>query len=242
MHAWLAEIRDAELRDKKRTRVQEGNKRLALRTIDLEALADVLARTSRWDKCVAPAAAAVDESLRLLGGLGAEYGRRLSLYALLAETVLAGLGDGGGGGGAQGRRLAREAPESWVHILRVVAGWRTRQCAATCRARRSARKARSRPSRNASSCWSRTWPRALACALPGADHSQGESKDMNDSEQARTLRWPGDPATVAAESVDFEAVAHVLGNTCCWGGRSRRFYSLAQHALTVSGASIAWAA
>ena len=32
----------------------------------------------------------------------------------------------------------------------------------------------------------------------------------------------GDPATVAAESVDFEAVAHVLGNTCCWGGRSRR--------------------
>ena len=59
---------------------------------------------------------------------------------------------------------------------------------------------------------------------------------MNDSEQVRTLRWPGDPATVAAESVDFEAVAHVLGNTCCWGGRSRRFYSLAQHALTVSGA------
>ena len=59
---------------------------------------------------------------------------------------------------------------------------------------------------------------------------------MNDSEQARTLRWPGDPATVAAAEMDFEAVAHVLGNTCCWGGRSRRFYSLAQHALTVSGA------
>ena len=59
---------------------------------------------------------------------------------------------------------------------------------------------------------------------------------MNDSEQVRTLRWPGDPATVAAESVDFEGVAHMLGNTCCWGGRSRRFYSLAQHALTVSGA------
>ena len=61
-------------------------------------------------------------------------------------------------------------------------------------------------------------------------------KNMNDSEQVRTLRWPGDPATVTAEGVDFEAVAHVLGNTCCWGGRSRRFYSLAQHALTVSGA------
>ena len=61
-------------------------------------------------------------------------------------------------------------------------------------------------------------------------------KNMNDSEQVRTIRWPGDPATVTAEGVDFEAVAHMLGNTCCWGGRSRRFYSLAQHALTVSGA------
>ena len=59
---------------------------------------------------------------------------------------------------------------------------------------------------------------------------------MNDSEQVRTIRWPGDPATVTAAEVDFEGVAHVLGNACCWGGRSRRFYSLAQHALTVSGA------
>ena len=59
---------------------------------------------------------------------------------------------------------------------------------------------------------------------------------MNDSEQSRTLRWPGDPATLTAGDVDFEAVAHVLGNTCCWGGRSRRFYSLAQHAITVSDA------
>ncbi|MDE0410268.1 MAG: hypothetical protein OXN81_20685 [Alphaproteobacteria bacterium] len=34
--------------------------------------------------------------------------------------------------------------------------------------------------------------------------------------------------------VDFEAVAHVLANTCCWGGRTRRFLSLAQHALIAS--------
>ena len=59
---------------------------------------------------------------------------------------------------------------------------------------------------------------------------------MNDSEKARTLQWPEDPAALTVEGVDFEAVAHVLANTCCWGGRSRRFYSLAQHAITVSAA------
>ena len=60
---------------------------------------------------------------------------------------------------------------------------------------------------------------------------------MNDSERSRTLRWPGDPARLTVEGVDFEAVAHVLANTCCWGGRSRRFYSLAQYAVTVSVAA-----
>ena len=59
---------------------------------------------------------------------------------------------------------------------------------------------------------------------------------MNDSEKARTLRWPEDPAALTVEGVDFEAVAHMLANTCCWSGRSRRFYSLAQHAVTVSAA------
>ena len=46
--------------------------------------------------------------------------------------------------------------------------------------------------------------------------------------------WPGDPEHVEAGGVDFEAVAHVLANTCRWGGRTRRFLSLAQHALTAS--------
>lgn len=57
---------------------------------------------------------------------------------------------------------------------------------------------------------------------------------MNEAQPSRTPRWPGDPATLGVEDVDFEAIAHVLANTCCWGGRTSRFYSLAQHALTVS--------
>lgn len=56
---------------------------------------------------------------------------------------------------------------------------------------------------------------------------------MKETERTRTISWPGDPAALNPENVDFGAVAHVLGNTCCWGGRTRRFYSLAQHALTV---------
>ena len=56
---------------------------------------------------------------------------------------------------------------------------------------------------------------------------------MSGSDKNRTIRWPGDPAELTAEAVDFEAVAHVLGNTCCWGGRTLRFYSLAQRAVTV---------
>ena len=59
---------------------------------------------------------------------------------------------------------------------------------------------------------------------------------MSVSGTKRTIRWPGDPAELTAEAVDFEAVAHVLGNTCCWGGRTLRFYSLAQRAVTVSTA------
>ena len=46
--------------------------------------------------------------------------------------------------------------------------------------------------------------------------------------------WPADREHVEAGDVDFEAIAHMLANTCRWGGRSRRFLSLAQHALTCS--------
>lgn len=49
-------------------------------------------------------------------------------------------------------------------------------------------------------------------------------------------RWPGDPAGLKAAGIDFEALAHVLANTCRWGGRTRRFYSVAQRALVASEA------
>ena len=47
-------------------------------------------------------------------------------------------------------------------------------------------------------------------------------------------RWPGDPEKGGGIDVDVEAIAHVLANTCRWGGRTQRFLSLAQHALTMS--------
>ena len=47
-------------------------------------------------------------------------------------------------------------------------------------------------------------------------------------------RWSGDTERAEAGDIDFEANAHVLANTCRWGGRTRRFLSLAQHAVTAS--------
>ena len=60
---------------------------------------------------------------------------------------------------------------------------------------------------------------------------------MGVSDTDRNIRWPGDPAGLTADAVDFEALAHVLGNTCCWGGRTPKFYSVAQHAVTVCTAA-----
>ena len=48
------------------------------------------------------------------------------------------------------------------------------------------------------------------------------------------LAWPGDPETVTAADIDFEALAHVLANTCRWGGRTRHYHALAAHALIAS--------
>lgn len=48
------------------------------------------------------------------------------------------------------------------------------------------------------------------------------------------LAWPGDPAALTAADVDIEALAHVLANTCRFGGRTRRFYSVAQRAVIAS--------
>ena len=50
----------------------------------------------------------------------------------------------------------------------------------------------------------------------------------------RPLNWPDDPETVTAADIDFEALAHVLANTCRRGGCIRRYHSLAAHAVVVS--------
>ena len=48
------------------------------------------------------------------------------------------------------------------------------------------------------------------------------------------LNWPDDPETVTAADIDFEALAHVLANTCRRGGCTRQYHSLAAHAVIVS--------
>ena len=50
----------------------------------------------------------------------------------------------------------------------------------------------------------------------------------------RPLNWPDDPETVTASDIDFEALAHVLANTCRRGGCCRQYHSVAAHAVIVS--------
>ena len=50
----------------------------------------------------------------------------------------------------------------------------------------------------------------------------------------RPLNWPDEPETVTAADVDFEALAHVLANTCRRGGCLRQYHSVAAHAVIVS--------
>ena len=50
----------------------------------------------------------------------------------------------------------------------------------------------------------------------------------------RVLRWPEDPENVEAANIDFEALAHVLANTCRSGGCCRHYHSIAAHAAVVS--------
>lgn len=60
------------------------------------------------------------------------------------------------------------------------------------------------------------------------------NRKVNGGAQERTLSWPGNTEGVAAEDIDFEALAHVLANTCLWGGRTTRYHSLAARAVIVS--------
>ena len=50
----------------------------------------------------------------------------------------------------------------------------------------------------------------------------------------RPLNWPDDPEAVTAADIDFEALAHVLANTCRRGGCTRHYHSVAAHAVIVS--------
>ena len=50
----------------------------------------------------------------------------------------------------------------------------------------------------------------------------------------RPLNWPGEAENVTAAGIDFEALAHVLANTCRRGGCMRGYHSVAAHAVVVS--------
>ena len=54
------------------------------------------------------------------------------------------------------------------------------------------------------------------------------------STAGRPLNWPDDPETVTAAHIDFEALSHVLANTCRRGGCTRFYHSVAAHAVIVS--------
>ena len=60
------------------------------------------------------------------------------------------------------------------------------------------------------------------------------SKPAAGSSIEQPLAWPDDPEDVTAADIDFEALAHVLANTCRRGGRMRQYHSLAAHAVVVS--------
>ena len=57
---------------------------------------------------------------------------------------------------------------------------------------------------------------------------------MRKGTDQRPLNWPDDPETVTAADIDFEALAHVLANTCRRGGCLRQYHSIAAHAVIVS--------
>ena len=126
MHAWLAEVREAELAGPEGGSPNGARKRLALRFMELEALADVLACTMHWDgrggRGARPAKGAqdVDRILAGLSRMAVPERNRLALYALFSELVPAGLGPWAADAALGAAGLAPEAPGMWVEILRFV--------------------------------------------------------------------------------------------------------------------------
>ena len=58
--------------------------------------------------------------------------------------------------------------------------------------------------------------------------------NKGNGDTGRPLNWPDDPENVTAADIDFEALAHVLANTCRRGGCCRQYHSIAAHAAVVS--------
>ncbi|MDE0006552.1 MAG: hypothetical protein OXQ29_28010, partial [Rhodospirillaceae bacterium] len=140
MHAWLAELRNAELSGSPERGAVGGKKRLALRFMELEALADVLARTVHWRSqpgragegasgstvtgatqrgatlsgAAVAGAAEVDGLLVNLAELGVADRNRIALHALFCELLPSGLGTMAVDAVLRAAGLDGEVPESWV--------------------------------------------------------------------------------------------------------------------------------
>ena len=63
---------------------------------------------------------------------------------------------------------------------------------------------------------------------------EGRREAVAAGDDGGCIAWPGDPEGIAAADIDFEALAHVLANTCRFGGRTREYHSLAAHASIAS--------
>ena len=131
MHAWLAEMCADELSGAPGRGAAGGKKRLALRFMELEALADVLARTVRWNHprgraganlsgAAVPSAGTVDGLLLNLAGFEVGDRNRLALHALFCELLPSGLGPAPADAVLRAAGLEGEVPEAWVEILRFV--------------------------------------------------------------------------------------------------------------------------
>ena len=95
-----------------------GRTKLTWRTMDLAAMADLLAHTNWWVRGEGPAD--VDELLVRLGGLSEDDRRKLALHALLSETVPAGLGTAVAEAVLERAGLDSRVPSAWVWILRLI--------------------------------------------------------------------------------------------------------------------------
>ena len=131
MHVWLAELREAELCEVAAGRAAGGKNRLALRYMEIEALADVLARTVRWNGppdgrgaslsgAAVTGAAEVEGLLLQLAGLDVTDRNRLALHALFSELLPSGLGPMAADAVLRAAGLDGEVPEAWVEILRFI--------------------------------------------------------------------------------------------------------------------------